>query len=155
MNYATVNDLCARYTRTRLDILTRPKTADGQPDDAVAEQALADASAFIDGYLAARFVLPLTVVPSLLKRQCCVVAWFYLNESQPTEQITAAYRDTVRWLEQVRDGKTDPGVESRTAASPMVKTLCRCSLTRRSSHENRRGLSDAGRNRSRTAGARS
>ncbi|WP_428997735.1 phage protein Gp36 family protein, partial [Pseudomonas aeruginosa] len=51
MNYATVNDLCARYTRTRLDILTRPKTADGQPDDAVAEQALADASAFIDGYL--------------------------------------------------------------------------------------------------------
>ena len=37
MNYATVNDLCARYTRTRLDILTRPKTADGQPDDAVAE----------------------------------------------------------------------------------------------------------------------
>ncbi|ENY6053762.1 DUF1320 domain-containing protein, partial [Escherichia coli] len=92
MNYATVNDLCARYTRTRLDILTRPKTADGQSDDAVAEQALADASAFIDGYLAARFVLPLTVVPSLLKRQCCVVAWFYLNESQPTEQITAAYR---------------------------------------------------------------
>ena len=33
MNYATVNDLCARYTRTRLDILTRPKTADGQPED--------------------------------------------------------------------------------------------------------------------------
>lgn len=123
MNYATVNDLCARYTRTRLDILTRPKTADGQPDDAVAEQALADASAFIDGYLAARFVLPLTVVPSLLKRQCCVVAWFYLNESQPTEQITAAYRNTVRWLEQVRDGKTDPGVESRTAASPDGENL--------------------------------
>ncbi|EHD0905211.1 DUF1320 domain-containing protein, partial [Escherichia coli] len=84
---------------------------------------LADASAFIDGYLAARFVLPLTVVPSLLKRQCCVVAWFYLNESQPTEQITATYRDTVRWLEQVRDGKTDPGVESRTAASPDGENL--------------------------------
>ncbi|MGG7295286.1 gp436 family protein, partial [Escherichia coli] len=30
-----------------------------------------------------------------------MVAWFYLNESQPTEQITAAYMDTVRWLEQV------------------------------------------------------
>ncbi|EHR0128405.1 DUF1320 family protein, partial [Escherichia coli] len=39
------------------------------------------------------------------------------------EQITAAYRDTVRWLEQVRDGKTDPGVESRTAASPDGENL--------------------------------
>ncbi|XIX49957.1 phage protein Gp36 family protein [Escherichia coli] len=38
-------------------------------------------------------------------------------------QITAAYRDTVRWLEQVRDGKTDPGVESRTAASPDGENL--------------------------------
>ncbi|ENL7643804.1 DUF1320 family protein, partial [Enterobacter hormaechei] len=39
------------------------------------------------------------------------------------EQITATYRDTVRWLEQVRDGKTDPGVESRTAASPDGENL--------------------------------
>ena len=121
--YATVSDMCLRYQRRNLDLLTSSKTEDGQPDDAIIQNALNDASALIDSYISACYTLPLSVVPGALAQQCCVIAWYYLNDMRATEQATQRYKDAVRWLESVRDGKTPLGVDADTATAPDSENL--------------------------------
>ncbi|AVE67932.1 hypothetical protein AM351_08970 [Citrobacter koseri] len=123
MIYATVSDMCLRYQRRNLDLLTKGKTDNGQPDDALIEIALADAGAMIDSYISARYTLPLSVVPGALAQQCCVIAWYLMNDVRATEQATQRYKDAVRWLESVRDGKTPLGVDADAATAPESENL--------------------------------
>ena len=99
MIYATVSDMCLRYQRSKLDLLTSDKTEDGQPDDALIDVALADAGSLIDSYISARYTLPLSVVPGALAQQCCVIAWYLMNDIRATDQTVQRYKDDVRWLE--------------------------------------------------------
>lgn len=123
MTYATVSDMRKRYQRRNLDLLTRVKAESGQPDDTFIETALADASALIDSYISARHTLPLTVIPATLSQQCCVITWYYLNDQRATDQAIQRYKDAVRWLESVRDGKTPLGVDADTATAPDSENL--------------------------------
>ncbi|EAO1206237.1 DUF1320 domain-containing protein [Salmonella enterica] len=123
MIYATVSDMCLRYQRSKLDLLTSDKTEDGQPDDALIEVALADAGSLIDSYISARYTLPLSVVPGALAQQCCVIAWYLMNDIRATDQTVQRYKDAVSWLESVRDGKTPLGVDADTATAPDSENL--------------------------------
>ncbi len=121
MSYATVADMTSRYQRSNLDRLTSGKTEDGMPDDALIVTALTDATALMDSYMA-RYTLPLTVVPATLPQVCCVIAWYYMTDMQATDQATQRYKDAIRWLESVRDGKIQLGTDA-AGSSPESEDL--------------------------------
>ncbi|NKD22577.1 DUF1320 family protein [Enterobacter asburiae] len=122
MSYATVSDMVKRYQRRNLDLLTKSRTDNGLPDDSIIDEALADASALMDSYIVARYTLPLTVVPATLPQVCGVIAWYYLNDVRATDQATQRYKDAIRWLEGVRDGKIPLGTDT-AGASPDGENL--------------------------------
>ena len=64
MVYAQPSDMIARYPNRDLVQLTNEDPTQQVVDDSVLQQALADASAEIDGYLESRFTLPLSDAPA-------------------------------------------------------------------------------------------
>lgn len=86
MPYATVTDLQDRLGEARLIQLTDLGDPPlGLVNAAVAQKALDDASAEIDGYLAGRYTLPLTPVPGILKVHCLTLANYRLLGSAALE----------------------------------------------------------------------
>jgi phage gp36-like protein len=65
MAYAQPSDMIARYPNRDLVQLTNEDPTQQVVDDSVLQQALADASAEIDGYLESRFTLPLSDAPAV------------------------------------------------------------------------------------------
>lgn len=122
MTYATVAEMASRYQRRNLDLLTKSRSDNNQPDDAIIVDALGDATALMDSYIVARYTLPLSVAPATLPQVCCVIAWYFLQDTRATEQSTQRYKDAIRWLEGVRDGKIPLGTDT-TGAAPEGENL--------------------------------
>lgn len=125
--YATLSDLSAQFGDREVLALT-DRNGDGVPDTAVVAMALKRASDTIDGYLASRFPLPITVVPDQLVDICCDLARYKLcgAEVTETEEIRNRYKDAIKTLEKIRDrqvdiGLSDAGLEpTETPAVQMV-----------------------------------
>ncbi|ATG74439.1 hypothetical protein AN401_11720 [Zobellella denitrificans] len=109
MSYADLAEMQARYGADELATLTS-RDFSGQLNEAVLAEALSDAQATIDGYLASRYRLPLAAVPVVLTRICCVLARYYLEQGRATDQARQDYEDAVRWLEQVARGVVSLGL---------------------------------------------
>ncbi|ECI5214692.1 DUF1320 domain-containing protein [Salmonella enterica subsp. diarizonae] len=122
MSYATLGDMVRRYQRRNLDKLTAGKTDNFEPDDTLITQALQDASALTDSYISPRYMLPLSVVPSALARVCCDIAFYYLCDERATEQCTQRYKDAIKWLTDIRDGKLPLGADVHGVA-PVSENL--------------------------------
>jgi len=106
MPYATPADLALRHGADRLIELT-DRDRDGIGDDPQIAQALVDASHEIDGYLAARYKLPLPTVPPLLARIACDIALYRLLSLRRMGDIEDArhrYEDARRLLENLAKG---------------------------------------------------
>jgi phage gp36-like protein len=106
MPYATPADLALRHGADRLIELT-DRDRDGIGDDPQIAQALLDASFEIDGYLAARYKLPLPTVPPLLARIACDIAVYRLLSLRRMGDIEDArrrYEDARRLLENLAKG---------------------------------------------------
>jgi phage gp36-like protein len=106
MHYATPTDLALRHGADRLIELT-DRDSDGFGDDPQIAQALLDASYEIDGYLAARYRLPLPTVPPLLARIACDIAIYRLLSLRRMGDIEDArqrYEDARRLLESISKG---------------------------------------------------
>ncbi|WHQ26746.1 gp436 family protein [Edwardsiella anguillarum] len=110
MNYATVADMRARYRDDLLNSLLR-RVGTAELDTEKLDRALTDASALIEGYLSARYALPLSAIPRLLTQHCCAIAFYYLNDERATEQTTQRYKDALRWLNEVKNGDLQLGVD--------------------------------------------
>lgn len=103
--YAQVADLVDRFGQAELVELTdRTSPVPTVLDTAVAERALADADAQIDGYLGARYQLPLPSVSPLLVRIACDIARYLLWEDRASDEVRERYRDAVRMLEALAKG---------------------------------------------------
>jgi phage gp36-like protein len=105
MGYATVTDLLARFGAAELEQLTdinKPRLM--AVDDVVAAQAIADASALIDGYLLGRYTLPLLPPPEVLKVHCCGLARYQLMRRSPDERATNDYEGAMKFLLSVSKG---------------------------------------------------
>jgi len=101
-----------RFGETEVIELTdRERT--GEIDDVVLDQALEDAGAEIDTYLAARYRLPMTLAPRFLAGVCCDIARYRLvgAGTADTEEILTRYRDAVKFLTLVADGRVTLGVD--------------------------------------------
>jgi len=105
MTYATLDDLTTRYGA---QMLTRITDRDGTTPDAidagVVAKALGDTDAMIDGYLAARYRLPTTVVPPAIADLALTIAIYKLHTFSPDPKIEADYKAAVKSLEKIADG---------------------------------------------------
>lgn len=110
MPYCTKQDLIDRFGLIELVNLTDRENTDVE-NDVVIEQAINDACAEMDGYLASRYTLPLTVAPTTLKPICCNIARYKLYDEQATEQVSKRYDAAIKFLFSVSKGEISLGVD--------------------------------------------
>ncbi|MGA5655259.1 gp436 family protein [Rahnella contaminans] len=118
MSYANTEDMRQRYSDFELIQLTNKN--DPMPEainPVVLNVALNSASSVIDGYLAVRYSLPLSTVPESLTGCACVLARYSLESGQATDQATAQYKATIKFLEGVSAGTVQlgPGTDGTNA----------------------------------------
>lgn len=119
MTYATLSDLIDRFGAEELTQLT-DRDGVGDLGQAVIDQALADAGAVIDGYLAGRYTLPLTPVPAILVGYACDLARERLYKDAATETVIRRADDARRFLALVGQGKLFLGVQPEPAGAAGV-----------------------------------
>jgi phage gp36-like protein len=113
MPYAQPSDMIARYPNRDLVQLTNEDPTQTTVNQAALQQALADASAEIDGYLESRFALPLSDPPAVLVRLACDIAMYRLQALRPLHDLAEArkrYEDAIALLTRVADGSLTLGL---------------------------------------------
>jgi phage gp36-like protein len=124
MAYATAADMVAQLGEREVIALTDRDNL-GVVDETVLAAALDKASAEIDGYLAAGgYEVPLASPPSILAIYCCDIARYRLVGAAAVETETARnrYKDAMKFLESVRDGRLKLG-GSTTAPGGVVTVV--------------------------------
>lgn len=114
MIYATEADIVDLYSEeTLLDTLRDP---DADRATAV-PKAIAAASAEIDGYLSARYQLPLANSPDVLRRPAIDITLYVLasTHTRLTDELRKRYEDAVAFLSRLAKGTAGLG-----AAEPRV-----------------------------------
>ena len=105
MTYATQTQLTERFGAAMLVNLTdRAAIATGVIDVAVIARALADTDAMIDGYLAARYTLPLAEVPPLVADLAMQIAIYKLHVNEPDPKISKDYDNALKMLRDIGAG---------------------------------------------------
>jgi len=119
MSYATQTDLINQFGEAEVIAISDRNLA-GVVDTIVVEGGLQRASDTMDSYLASRYPLPLAVVPQLLVDICCDIARYKLLgvDATETEAARNRYRDALKMLEQIRDGKLDIGLTVSGQTTP-------------------------------------
>ena len=117
--YATTVAMISRFGERDLQLLTeRENSMPGEINLPVLEQALTDASAEIDSYLAGRYQLPLSNAPDVLERNCCDIARYLLLGDRAPEQVEKRYQAVVKWLTLVSKGDIQLGLADGEAVEP-------------------------------------
>lgn len=117
--YATVADMIVRFGEQDLVLLSwREGAAEGVINTTVVEQALADATAEINGYIGGRHKLPLSAVPEVLIGHCCSIARYLLNGDRAPEQVTDRYNSVIKYLTAVGKGDLQLGMADDQPAQP-------------------------------------
>jgi phage gp36-like protein len=115
MPYATKQDMIDRYGQTELAQLT-DRAAGTTIDDNVLNRALGDADSTINGYLAARYTLPLSSTPPLILRLACEISRYSLYEDAAPEQVEKRHDAAIKTLEGVARGLVNLGLDSTLLA---------------------------------------
>lgn len=119
MAYCTVTDMVSRYGQQDMVLLSwREGVADGEINQPVIEQAIADATAEINGYIGGRYELPLIQVPDVLVRHCCDIARYLLGGDRTPEAVQKRYDSVISYLVKVGKGELSLGLAEGTPASP-------------------------------------
>ncbi|WP_439258299.1 gp436 family protein [Lonepinella sp. BR2271] len=111
-SYASAADFILRVGELQSLQLT-DREGKGEINTLLLELALADSSSQMDGYLTARYGLPLAEIPQNLVRICCDLARFRLcsmSDVEITEEIIARYKLSLKELEQLASGKISLGL---------------------------------------------
>lgn len=112
MNYASVEDFVLRVGEVQAIELT-DRDLLGEVNENLLEVALVDSSSQIDGYLAARYTLPLVTVPQNLVRLCCDLARYRLASMSGvkiTDEIIERYKLSLKELQDISTGKVSLGL---------------------------------------------
>lgn len=104
--YATQQDLEERFgTQELIELTDRADPPAGAIDATVVARALADADAVIDGYVGARYDLPLPSTPALLANLAADIARFKLHDEAPPEAVENRYKDALALLRDIAAGR--------------------------------------------------
>lgn len=87
---------------------------------AVAQRALQDADDTINGYVSARYTLPLAPVPAVLQRVAADLARYYLYDDQVTDPIKARYDAAIKLLRDVSEGRVSLGADAASGEQPQT-----------------------------------
>jgi phage gp36-like protein len=92
----------------------------GLIDAVVLAAAFVEADAEIDGYLQARFALPLASVPVLLRGVACDIARYRLSgtDIRETDPARTRYKDAIKLLASIRNGELDLGLTASGLPAP-------------------------------------
>jgi phage gp36-like protein len=116
MPYCTLDDLKKSAVEATLIQLTDDDGSTGAIVQDKIDDAISFADQLIDGNLSGRYTLPLPSVPGLIKNISIDLAIFHLYARRPeleiTETILFKYKNSVKLLEQIRDGLLKLGIES-------------------------------------------
>lgn len=105
MTYATQDQLIDRFGERMIVALTdRGETASGMIDADVIVRALVDTDAMIDGYLAARYALPMAETPPLVSDLALTIAIYKLHVAAPDPKIDDDYKQALRSLRDIAAG---------------------------------------------------
>lgn len=106
MAYATIQNMIDRYGELPLIELS---DRDDPPTHAivplVVDAALLEAGAMIDAFIASRYSLPLFSVPDVLRRHCCVIAYYDLHRGRYPDEVRKDYEDTISFLKSLSRGE--------------------------------------------------
>lgn len=115
--YCASQDLIDRFGSDELIQLTAEAGEFGvfpnEINQTQVDRAIADATATIDSYLAARYPLPLTQIPPVLERYASDMTRYFLHDRSPLEEVTNRYKDAIRYLEKVAKGEISLGIDSQ------------------------------------------
>lgn len=125
MTYATLANLTDRFGEAMLVSLTdRGEFATGTVDVTVVNRALSDTDAVIDGYLARRYALPLSVSQPLLADIAGAIAIWKLHTSEPDPKIEYDYKAVMGMLKDISNGVialTAAGIEAPSTGGTGVQ----------------------------------
>lgn len=133
MPYAAQSQLVERFgERALVELTDRAEPPAGAIDAAVLDRAIAEVDALIDGYLAARYDLPLAATPPLVAALAADLVFHRLHAVIVPEAVAEAARAARKLLEQIADGRVrldlagaEPAAAPggvRATASPRVFT---------------------------------
>jgi phage gp36-like protein len=106
MAYATVADLISRFSQRELIQLTdRSEPPADAVDEAIAQTGLDAAAAVIDGYVGAKYALPLATVPAILTDVACDIARYRLYADQAPELVAARHKEAIEILRRSSGGQ--------------------------------------------------
>ena len=106
MPYATLADLNIAFgSDTILDLTDR--NGDGAADVAFVNAVLADTDGIINGYLASAGyeASGMATVPPQIKAWAVDIAYYRLHSTDTTEHASSRYKEAIRVLERIADGK--------------------------------------------------
>ena len=124
MSYATAQDMVNRYPSRDLVQLTNEDPTATTVNTTPITQALADASAEIDGYIEGRFTLPLADPPAVLNRLTTDIAMYRMQSLRPLHDLEDArkrYEDAVAMLAKVAAGELTLGLSSDNQEPPTAE----------------------------------
>jgi len=105
MAYASQSDLVERFgERMLVDLTDRADQPAGVIDAAVVARALDDADAMINGYLAARYSLPLATTPPLVRDLALAIAIYKLHRDTVSDKVRQDYSDALKALSLIATG---------------------------------------------------
>lgn len=84
----------------------------------VVGRALQDADDTINGYVSARYSLPLDPVPAVLQRVAADLARYYLYDDQVTDPVKDRFDAAIKLLRDVSTGAVSLGADAATGQQP-------------------------------------
>lgn len=137
MAYCTIDDIKNRLQETDLAQLT-DDTGAGTLSTTKVDAAIAAADARINGYLRFRYTLPLAAVPEEIRDISIHLTIYELyNRKQSLlipDQLIKDRAEYLKLLEDIRDGKYDPGVTDDTGAPIGTGPIAVCSKSADDTH---------------------
>lgn len=97
--YATRDDMVKRYSLNEISQLERYLMGDES-----VEAAIADAGSIIDGWIGAKYTIPLEYPPDNIKIFVCDIARYLLWKSKASEEVRRRYEDALSYLKGVSKG---------------------------------------------------
>lgn len=130
MGYCTQADLETRYGSREIQQLTdRERT--GEIDSAVVNQAIADASAMVDGFLEdGGYNVPLSPTPTVIRHHCCQIARYLLYEDHATPTVEDNYQASMMYLQRVAEGKSKLGESTGVTQGEAIGNTAAPTITR-------------------------
>ena len=103
--YSALDDMIAQFgQRALVDLTDRAAPYSGKIDAAILEDALRQASALVDGYLAGRYALPLAHVPTLVATLTQSIAFYRLHIDVASEKAERDHKAAVAVLRDIAKG---------------------------------------------------